>query len=138
MNLFKITVIVFLFISEILYAQRSKNSFPVLPDSSKIRLKLEGTILPNKEFQHLKIIVPSRKSRNNIFLIPNLDLNSDLTLTLNSFAQKDKLASAKNNISKFLMLKYNSIPNYDLGKFGVYLGISKKVFAIILGIISLL
>ena len=138
MNYFKITLVVFLFVTGFLHTQKRKSNFSAQPDLSKIKLKLKGTVLPDNELQHQKIMVPFQLKRNNILLNSNIYLYPGLFQTYNSFKQHDKLASAKNSISEFLILKYNDIPKYDLGKFGVYLGISKKVFAIILGIISLL
>lgn len=138
MDYFKITLVVFLFVSSFLYAQKGRKNFSAQPDSSKIKLKLEEPVFPNFELRTPKLILPFLLKEISIFPNPNTVLYRSFSQSYSNFEQHDKLASARKNISKFLMLKYNSIPNYDLGKFGKYLGISKKAFAIILGIISLL
>jgi len=50
----------------------------------------------------------------------------------------DRFNSFKESLRESLTLEYKKRQRYDLGEFGKYLGISKQIFAIILGIISLL
>ena len=58
MNYFKITLVVFLFVTGFLHTQERKSNFSAQPDLSKIKLKLKGTVLPDNELQHQKIMVP--------------------------------------------------------------------------------
>ena len=60
-----------------------------------------------------------------------LNFSTDYSL-LNS-----KLWSFKKNITSYLKLIYEEIPNYDFRVVGEYLGIAKKIFVIILAILSL-
>ncbi len=50
----------------------------------------------------------------------------------------DRFNSFKESLKNSLSLEYKKRPNYDLGEITKYLGISQQIFAIILGIISLL
>ena len=50
----------------------------------------------------------------------------------------DRFNLFKESLYKSLALEYKKRPDYELGEFGKYLGISRSIFAIILGIISLL
>ena len=50
----------------------------------------------------------------------------------------DRFNLFKESLLNSLALEYKERQKYDLGDFGRYLGISKQIFAIILGIISLL
>ncbi len=135
MNIFKIIIIVFLFTSGLLYSQKDINQNSKKTGKPEIGLKLKGTVLPGSEFKTPKLILPFLFKNNSIFPNPNTFLYQNFPQTLK---RQSDLAFAKNNISKFLLLKYSGIPNYDLGKFGEYLGISKNIFTIILAIISML
>jgi hypothetical protein len=50
----------------------------------------------------------------------------------------DRFNLFKESLRNSLALEYKKRQKYDLGDFGKYLGISQQIFAIILGIISLL
>ena len=74
----------------------------------------------NKDFQKLNFVLPSLNSFDIIHV------------------RTDKLASFKNSWARLMELEYEESTKYDLGKVGKYLGISQKVFAIVLAVLSLL
>ena len=51
---------------------------------------------------------------------------------------EDELESYKKSLNILMALGYENYTKYDLGEIGKYLGISQKLMAIILGILTLL
>ncbi len=76
--------------------------------------------------------------KGNNLIYSNPYLNSGLIAGENSVNFTDRFAESKKYLFKLLELGYKNQIRYNLGKFGRYLGISKNVLAIILGIISLI
>ncbi len=95
----------------IFYNSESKLFTIYKPDFNLIRNKLTYSILYQRSFFPLLNKSPSTIDRFKLF---------------------------KESLRNSLVLEYKKRQKYDLGDFGRYLGISKQIFAIILGIISLL
>ena len=95
----------------IFYNNESKIFTIYNPDFNLIRNKLSYSVLYQRSF------------------FPPLTKPSGITVRFNLF---------KESLRNSLALEYKKRLKYDLGDFGKYLGISKQIFAIILGIISLL
>lgn len=90
----------------------------------------------SKKHREQTLIIPKNSVLN--WKLLELELSQNLYFNNNYNKKFDDFEYSKKKLQKFLALKYKEIPNYDLGKFGQYLGIIKKIFAMILGIISLL
>ncbi len=88
------------------------------------------------KFQDSSLVLPDK----NILPKKSFQLNTLQYPELNSYNKKREgdFEFSKRKLKEFLKRKYEEIPNYNLGKFGQYLGIGKKIFAVILGILSLL
>jgi hypothetical protein len=95
----------------IFYNNESKIFTIYKPDFNLIRNKLTYSMLYQRSF-----FPPRNKSPGTI----------------------DRFNLFKESLRNTLALEYKKRLKYDLGEFGRYLGISKQIFAIILGIISLL
>jgi hypothetical protein len=95
----------------IFYNRESKIFTIFKPDFNLIRDKLTSSILYQRSLFPTLHKSPSTINRFDLF---------------------------KESLRNSLALEYKKRPNYDLGEFGRYLGISQSIFAIILVIISLL
>ena len=95
----------------IFYNNKSKIFTIYKPDYNLIRNKLTYSIL------YQRSLLPSLNNQTNSI---------------------DQFDSFKESLYNALALEYKKRQRYDLGEFGKYLGISRNLLAIILGIISLL
>ncbi len=95
----------------IFYNNKSKIFTIYKPDYNLIRNKLTYSIL------YQRSLLPSLNNQTNSI---------------------DQFDSFKESLYNALALEYKRRQRYDLGEFGKYLGISRNLLAIILGIISLL
>jgi len=113
------------------FAQKGNNISDFRTDTVKYKIGTDKEYLQhsdsinydyqiNKDFQKLDFVIPKLNSFDKIQI------------------SSDKLASFKNSWTRLMELEYKESTKYDLGKVGKYLGISKKVFAIVLAILSLL
>lgn len=119
-------------------------------DTTKHKINNEKEYFNNSDlfksntFLH-KNNLPKSKSAGLIYLLKNNNLiysNPYLYFGLIPGESRgnftDRFAESKKYLFKLLELGYKDQTKYNLGKFGRYLGISKNVLAIILGIISLI
>ena len=138
--------ILFLFFQEIVFSQN--NTFQSNSDSLTPKSKYLYQLLNDskyKEFNNYDMETMGTYER--LFSIDSLKyvyellmLNNFIRNSLNSNINNTKLLDHKKSHELILLTwknYYESQPNYDLGIVGKYLGISKKVFALILAVISL-
>lgn len=128
-------------------AQHSTNVDSITNDTSKIATAFHSKHLPKLnllkennqtdiQFNDSSLVMPRKRFKYPSSL--NFQILEYSKLKHYHKKRLDDFELSRKKLSKFLKAKYDEIPNYDLGKFGQYLGISKKIFAIILGILSLL
>lgn len=95
-------------------------------------------ILNGNSINELRLLLPKLSWRYNEFIslkIPPIQHFNSLQNPQDSIYQ---FAQFKASLNKLLEIEYRKVMKYDLGEIGIYLGLSKKIIAIILGIFSLL
>lgn len=108
---------------------------PVYP----LKFQLLNTDKPNKynlNFKKQVIILPDKLSHKNYILF-NLPFSLKIDVPEQRESLKEQFAHFQTSLYNSLALEYKKFTKYDLGEVGRYLGISGKVFTIILWLLSI-
>ena len=150
MKLFYKNIIFFLFLSSSIFGQslskeRNDDSIYYNRNLSLTNSPLHNSeMFKNRYIDKLNILYGFNKNSvdlTNSLLFSCFRKNDFMHLNLYPnvyFQNSDQIEKSKKELNRILALKYKEQNKYDLGKIGVYLGLSKNVTAIILAIISIM
>jgi hypothetical protein len=98
----------------------------------------EPQLYYDNDIKKWKIFIPQYSLRSNFEINSKYLYLDDLKKKSVYTYSDDELESFKESINILMALGYKDYTKYDLGELGKYLGISQKLMAIILGILTVL
>ena len=98
----------------------------------------ESHLYYDNESRKWNIFIPQYSLRSNFEINSKYLYLDDLKKKTVYMYSEDDLESYKKSVNILMALGYENYTKYDLGELGKYLGISQKLMAIILGILTLL
>ena len=120
--------------SKIDTTKSASNNFNLFFDSNSF----ESQLYYDNEIKKWKIFIPQYSLRSNFEINSKYLFLDDLKKKSVYTCSEDELESFKESINILMALGYKDCTKYDLGELGKYLGISQKLMAIILGILTVL